>query len=81
MGHPVKTAPKLDYAGLADELGVKVKTVRMWGGRGHLPAPDAVAGGSPMWNHSTLAPFIKRYRETGSPRADGKYPYRVGSKP
>jgi len=44
----------LSTADLAERLGVKVETVRIYKTRGTLPDPDAYVGQSPLWRTETI---------------------------
>ena len=44
----------LSTADLAERLGVKVETVRIYKVRGTLPPPDTYVGQSPLWKTATI---------------------------
>ena len=46
--------PQFSPKELAEKFGVKTATVQQWKARKHLPPPDHVFGGVPVWYESTL---------------------------
>lgn len=48
----------LTYRDLATATGLPLARIRMWGGRGQLPAPDFRVGQSPAWYPGTVAEWI-----------------------
>ncbi|MDT0377264.1 MarR family transcriptional regulator [Streptomyces sp. DSM 42041] len=49
--------PNTDYwmtADIAEHLGVKVETVRVYRTRGDLPEPDRMFGRTPAWRPETI---------------------------
>jgi len=47
---------------IAEELGVRPNTVRVWRTRGKLPPPDYVLAMGPIWTAKTIRPFLERHR-------------------
>jgi len=47
---------------IAEELGVRPNTVRVWRTRGKLPPPDYVLAMGPLWTAKTIRPFLERHR-------------------
>lgn len=56
---------------IAEALGVRKGTVRVWRTREKLPPPDHVLAMGPIWEARTIRPFIERMRKT-SPAKSGR---------
>lgn len=56
---------------IAEALGVRKGTVRVWRTRGKLPPPDHVLAMGPIWEARTVRPFIERMRNS-NPAKSGR---------
>ena len=54
---PTLLAP-VDSADIAAALEVSANTVKGWRRRRHLPPPDAVLGGTPVWEQRTIDRWV-----------------------
>ena len=47
---------------IAERLGVKLNTVRMWRKRDLLPAPAGFVSGTPWWYWPTIEAWVRQHR-------------------
>ena len=53
----------LNYAGLAEVLGIGLRTAKRWAAEGVLPAPDLRVGRVVRWHPHTIRLWIERNRK------------------